>query len=188
MNEKEKMMAGLPYDSRDAELIGRYKLARNYLLTLNNTSNIDDKEQTLKMLLGAVGNGAWIETPFMCDYGNNIKIGANTFINYNCVFIDDNLITIGENCLLGPNVQLYTSEHPIDAKSRIIDFKTHTRYITTTKPITIGDNVWIGGNVVILPGVTIGDNVTIGAGSVVTKSIPSDRLAVGNPAKVVREI
>lgn len=190
MTEKEKMLAGLPYDSRDSELLDRYYQARKILRTFNDSDAAETKAEAMKQLFANVGDDVWVESPFFCDYGNNITIGANTFINYNCIFIDDNLITIGANCLLGPHVQLYTAEHPLSASERIVasGSGTKTRYVTTTKPIVIGDNVWIGGNVVILPGVTIGNNVTIGAGAVVTKSVADNCVVVGNPARVVKSL
>ncbi|TLG72885.1 sugar O-acetyltransferase [Culicoidibacter larvae] len=189
MTEKEKMLAGLAYDSRDPELLGRYYQARAILRTFNGSDIAEEKTKAMDELFADVGADVWIESPFFCDYGDNITIGANTFINYNCIFIDDNLITIGANCLLGPHVQLYTAEHPLHAGERIIgEDGGKTRYITTTKPIVIGDNVWIGGNVVVLPGITIGNNVTIGAGAVVTKSIADNCVAVGNPARVVKSL
>ncbi|KAA3630610.1 MAG: sugar O-acetyltransferase, partial [Bacteroidetes bacterium] len=134
------------------------------------------------------GAGVWIETPFFCDYGENISIGENTFVNANCMFIDNNKISIGKNGLIAPYVQIYTATHPLKATDRIIQTGPTTRYLTSTKPVTIGDNVWIGGNSVIFPGVTIGNNVTIGAGSVVTKDIPDNVLAFGNPCEVRKEL
>ncbi|QBA64014.1 sugar O-acetyltransferase [Muriicola soli] len=127
-------------------------------------------------------------TPFYCDYGENISIGANTFVNTNCIFLDNNKITIGKNGLLAPYVQIYTAIHPLIASERIVGEGDETRYLTSTKPVSIGDNVWIGGNTVIFPGVTIGDNVTIGAGSVVTKNIPDQVLAFGNPCEIKKKL
>ena len=116
-------------------------------------------------------------------------IGANTFINSNCVLLDDNKIQVGENVLIAPFVQIYTASHPIKASDRIkLNGKNEAPYVTFTKPVTIGNNVWIGGGTIIMPGVVIGDNVTIGAGSVVTKNIPSDVLAFGNPCKVIKKL
>nr|BFF40230.1 hypothetical protein BACY1_20350 [Tenacibaculum mesophilum] len=125
---------------------------------------------------------------FFCDYGENISIGENTFINTNCMFLDNNKITIGKNCLIAPYVQIYTATHPIKASDRIINSNNTTHYLTSTKPVTIGDNVWIGGNSIIFPGVSIGNNVTIGAGSTVTKNIPSDVLAFGNPCEIRKKL
>jgi len=139
--------------------------------------------------LGSKGKSVWIEAPFFCDYGEFVSIGENTFVNANCFFLDNNYIQIGKNGLIGSYVQIYTASHPLKASDRIIQTaEGNTRYLTNSKPVSIGNQVWIGGNTVILPGVTIGDNVTIGAGSVVTKDIPSNVLAYGNPCKVVKDL
>jgi maltose O-acetyltransferase len=190
MTEKEKMLAGDWYDSRDQELLGFYHHARKCMKELNSLdSNLQEKKITLfQSLLGSLAEGVWIEAPFYCDYGRFVDIGAGTFINANCMFQDNNLIQIGSNCLIGPSVQLYTAIHPINSHERIVKQGKHTRYLTKSKPIVIGDNCWIGGNTVILPGVTIGNNVTIGAGSVVTQAIPSDVIAFGNPCKVYQNL
>lgn len=188
-SEKQKMLAGEAYNSRDPELLERYHIARKLLLEFNHiaSTELDKKFGILKSLLGEVGEGVWIEAPFYCDYGENIRIGKNSFLNFNCLLLDDNLITIGKNALIGPYVQIYTASHPLSAKERIIA-DPEERYLTHAQAVSIGDNVWIGGNTLIMPGVTIGDNVTIGAGSIVTKSIPDNCLALGNPCRVVREI
>lgn len=190
MTEKEKMLRGDFYNSRDPELIGIYHRARKLLKRYNNLDSelTDERERTLTELLGYKGPGVWIEAPFFCDYGENISIGEDTFINTNCMFLDDNKITIGKNGLIAPYVQIYTALHPLKASERIVHDKAKANYLTSTKPVTIGDNVWIGGNTVILPGVIIGNNVTIGAGSVVTKSLPNDVLALGNPCVVKRSL
>jgi len=140
--------------------------------------------------LGSRGEHTQITAPFFVDYGKFIQLGNNCEINMNCVFLDCNLITIGDNALIAPGVHIYTVFHPISAKER---FNSSVKEgfpfaISKTAPVTIGNNVWIGGGSIILPGVTIGDNVTIGAGSVVTKSIPDNVLAYGNPCKVIKEI
>ncbi|MFD2202284.1 sugar O-acetyltransferase [Shivajiella indica] len=189
LSEKQKMLAGEPYNSRDPELLERYHVARKLLLEFNHmdSRNLERKSAILGSLLGEVGEGVWIEAPFYCDYGENIRIGKNSFLNFNCLLLDDNLISIGKNALIGPNVQIYTAGHPLSAKDRIIA-DPEERYLTLSKPVSIGDNVWIGGNTLIMPGVNIGSNVTIGAGSIVTKDIPDNSLAIGNPCRVVREI
>ncbi|GAA0877377.1 hypothetical protein GCM10009119_03450 [Algoriphagus jejuensis] len=138
-------------------------------------------------LLGKKGEGVWIEAPFFCDFGKNIEIGENTFVNINCMFLDDNLIRIGRDGLIAPYVQIYTAVHPLKASESIYHNETTTRFHTSTKPVIIGDQVWIGGNAVICPGVTIGHNVTISAGSVVTKDIP-DNVLLGNPCRVVKSL
>ncbi|WP_281261104.1 sugar O-acetyltransferase [Cecembia rubra] len=187
--EKEKMLAGELYNSRDPELLERYHFARSLLLEFNQMSsrNLKRKSEILTELLGEVGEGVWIEAPFYCDYGENIRLGNNTFLNFNCLLLDDNIISIGKNGLIGPNVQIYTATHPLAANERIIA-DPEERYLTQTKPVHIGDNVWIGGNTLIMPGVTIGNNVTIGAGSLVTKDIPDNSLALGSPSRVIRKL
>lgn len=186
MTEKQKMLNGYPYDSRDPELLSLYHACRSSLAVFNNLDSklSIQKQEILSSLFESIGENVWIEAPFYCDYGENISIGEGTFINVNCVFIDNNKISIGKNCLLAPQVQIYTASHPVESAKRIID----NRYITTTKPVTIGNHVWIGGNTVIFPGVTIGSHTTIGAGSVVTKDIPDHVLAFGNPCTIIRSI
>ena len=192
MSEKEKMLAGLRYNSRDPELLERYYLVRKLLVKLNNSSPIDPEQRNelFTSLLGKIGDNVWIETPFFCDYGEHIYIDEGTFINVNAIFLDNNIINIGKNGLIGPGVQLLTASHPLSARERLITSNENlkTSYKTFSKPIHIGDNVWIGGNTVVLPGITIGNNVTIGAGSVVTKNIPDNMLAFGNPCKIIRQI
>jgi len=190
MTEKQKMMNGNFYDSRDPELLKMYHDARKLLKSYNNLDSNLQKERNrlLNELFEFKGDGVWIETPFFCDYGMLISIGENTFVNTNCMFLDNNKITIGKNGLIGPFVQIYTAGHPLKASDRIITDKNGSHYLTSSKPVVIGDNVWIGGNTVIMPGITIGDNVTIGAGSVVTKNIPNDVLAFGNPCEVKRTL
>ena len=190
MTEKEKMLKGDYYDSRDSELIKMYHNARKLLKEYNNLNSelIHERERILSDLFEYKASGVWIETPFFCDYGENISIGENTFINTNCMFLDNNKITIGKNGLIAPYVQIYTATHPLKASERIIGNRNETHYLTSAKPVTIGDNVWIGGNSIIFPGVTIGNNVTIGAGSVVTKDIPDNVLAFGNPCEVKKKL
>ncbi|ARS35796.1 sugar O-acetyltransferase [Pontibacter actiniarum] len=190
MTEKYKMLRGDHYDSRDPELLEMYHRARKLMRTYNNFDSelSNEREHILAELLGYKGSGVWIEAPFFCDYGENISIGVNTFVNANCMFLDNNKITVGENGLIAPSVQIYTASHPLKASDRIVQSVSGTRYLTSSKPVAIGNNVCIGGNSVIFPGVTIGDNVTVGAGSVVTKDIPDNTLAFGNPCEVRREL
>lgn len=191
VTEREKMLAGQLYDCGDAELMQQWHKAKNLTREYNGLDSNDNqnKERILNELLGGRGDNLWITAPFFVDYGNNIYFGNNCEINMNCIFLDDNKIVIGDNALIAPNVQIYTAFHPTNAKDRFGE-QTGDGFAfckTITAPVTIGDNVWIGGGSIILSGVTIGDNVTIGAGSVVTKSIPSNTVAYGNPCRVVRE-
>ncbi|MEN8788720.1 MAG: sugar O-acetyltransferase [Flavobacteriaceae bacterium] len=190
MTEKEKMLNGESYLSRDPELIRMYHRARKLLKEYNQLDSVllKERDQILSDLFRFKGAGVWIEPPFYCDYGENIAIGENTFINTTCIFLDNNTIEIGKNGLIAPNVQIYTATHPLKASERIVEAGNKSHYITSSKPVTIGDNVWIGGNSVVFPGVTIGNNVTIGAGSVVTKNIPDNVLAYGNPCKIIRQL
>jgi len=190
MTEKEKMLNSDFYNPRDPELLDVYHRARKLLNSYNtlDSKQMEQRAQILTELLAYKGTDVWIEAPFFCDYGVNISIGANTFVNTNCMFLDDNKIIIGENGLVAPYVQIYTANHPLKASDRIVRSGDKIHYQTSSKPVIIGDNVWIGGNAIILPGVTIGDNVTIGAGSVVTRDLPDNVLAFGNPSKVVREL
>ena len=184
------MLNGDFYDSRDPELLIIYHNSRKLIQKYNSLDSqlIHERERILTDLFDFKGSGVWIEAPFFCDYGENISIGKNTFVNTNCMFLDNNKITIGKNGLIAPYVQIYTASHPIKASERIIENGNSSYYLTSSKPVTIGDNVWIGGNSVIFPGVTIGNNVTIGAGSIVTKDIPDDVLAFGNPCEIKRKL
>lgn len=193
MTEKEKMLAGLPYDCGDPELLQIWHRAKALVMEYNSTPSTEREklDLILNQLLGKKGKNIWIASPFFCDYGENIYIGENTEINYNCVLLDCNRITIGKNVLIGPSVQIYTALHPIKASERIQESNDKNKMIfciTQSKEIHIGDNVWIGGGSIVLPGVTIGENVTIGAGSVVVKSIPANTLAYGNPCIPIRSI
>lgn len=192
MTEREKMLAGMLYDCGDEELLTQWHKAKNLMRDYNNTDSEDmeTKNRILRQLLGGRGENLWITAPFYVDYGNNIYFGNNCEINMNCVFLDDNKITIGDNALVAPNVQIYTAFHPTNAADRFGTLSSDGSFEfckTQTAPVTIGNNVWLGGGAIILPGVTIGDNVVIGAGSVVTQDIPSNTIAVGNPCRVVRE-
>ena len=192
MTEKEKMLAGELYDCSDKELIDQWHKAKNLIRDYNQTDseNMEEKNRILTELLGKRGSNLWITAPFYVDYGNNIFFGNNCEVNMNCTFLDDNRIVIGDNALIAPNVQIYTAFHPKNAKERFGEPKEDGSFEfckTQTAPVIIGDNVWIGGGSVILPGVIIGDNVVIGAGSVVTKNIPANTIAYGNPCRVIRE-
>nr|UWI50410.1 sugar O-acetyltransferase [Clostridioides difficile] len=191
MTEREKMLAGELYDCGDKELLCQWHKAKDLTKEYNNLKSDDNinKERILTELLGGKGKNIWITAPFYADYGNNIYFGNNCEVNMNCTFLDDNEIIIGDNALIAPNVQIYTAFHPTNAKDRFEE-KTDDGFSfckTITSPVKIGNDVWIGGGSIILPGVTIGDNVTIGAGSVVTKSILSNTIAYGNPCRVIKE-
>lgn len=192
MTEREKMLAGQLYDCGDPELLTQWHRAKDLMRDYNRTNSADlvEKERILGELLGGRGKNLWITAPFYVDYGNNIYFGDNCEINMNCTFLDDNRIVIGDHALIAPNVQIYTAFHPTNPYDRFGEPKEDGSFAfcrTQTAPVIIGDRVWIGGGVIIMPGVTIGDNVVIGAGSVVTKDIPSDVIAYGNPCRVVRE-
>jgi maltose O-acetyltransferase len=189
--EKERMLAGEAYNSRDPELLARYHKARVLLRAFAETPSTETakKQEVLGALLGGLGRAVWIEAPFFCDYGENIFIGNNVFVNYNCVFLDGSRIFIGNNVLIGPAVQIYTATHPLAARERLQhDRNQEAGYLTRALPVRIGNNVWIGGGAILMPGVEIGENTTIGAGSVVTKSVPADCFAAGNPCRVIREL
>lgn len=192
MTEREKMLAGLLYDCGDPELLARWHRAKDLVRDYNRADSADaeTKERILTELLGGKGENLWITPPFFVDYGNNIYFGNHCEVNMNCIFLDDNVIRIGDRALIAPNVQIYTAFHPANAEERFGEAKEDGSFEfcrTQTAPVIIGDNVWIGGGVIIMPGVTIGDNVVVGAGSVVTKDIPSNVIAYGNPCRVVRE-
>lgn len=188
-SEKQKMLAGEVYNPGDEELLEVWHRAKKLMLEYNNTLvyEKDKVDKLLNELLGARGSNVMIAAPFYCDYGENIYIGQNTEINMNCVFLDCNKITIGNNVLIGPSVQIYAVTHPAKAGDRLFSGDANGEFPfckCMTAPVVIEDNVWIGGGSIILPGVTIGAGTTIGAGSVVTKSIPANCLAVGNPCRV----
>lgn len=192
MTEKEKMLAGLPYDGGDPELMDIWHTGKNLARAYNNCDYADKAEQKrlLGELLGSMGRNIQITAPFYVDFGKFIHIGENTEINMNCVFLDCNTIRIGANVLIAPGVHIYTVFHPVRAADRFPG-RSAAEFnfaVGLTKPVTIGDNVWIGGSSVILPGVEIGDNTTVGAGSVVTRSLPPNVLAHGNPCRVIRSL
>ncbi len=186
--EREKMLAGELYDCGDAQLLERWHLAKRLQQRYNATDSRDSAalDAILDELLGSRGEEVWIAAPFFVDYGENIHIGNRVEINMNCVFLDCNRITIGEHSGIGPGVHIYTVFHPVDPTERLPENGRFWR--SRTAPVTLGRNVWIGGGSIILPGVTIGDGTTIGAGSVVTRSIPENCVAVGNPCRVLRKI
>lgn len=192
MTEREKMLAGQLYDCGDAELLTQWHKAKNLAREYNQLDSTDAaaKDRILTELLGGRGANLWITAPFYVDYGNNIYFGNNCEVNMNCTFLDDNRIVIGDNALIAPNVQIYTAFHPTNAADRFGPQKEDGSFAfckTQTAPVIIGNNAWIGGGAILLPGVHIGNNVVIGAGSVVTRDIPDNTVACGNPCRVVRE-
>ena len=194
MSELSKCLQGKQFNCIDDELVSIITKARRLTKQYNQTKFEDtiQKDSILSELFAKIGNNVKIDVPFFCDYGQHIYIGNNVIININCTFVDCNKITIGNNVLIASNVQIYTATHPVNISDRLLDNwsynNPHAFFNTYALPVTIEDNVWIGGGVIILPGVTIGKNSVIGAGSVVNKSIPPNSLAVGNPCKVIRKI
>jgi maltose O-acetyltransferase len=182
-SEREKMLAGELYRSADPELQAALAQAQQHLRRLNAIPNEDAAQRfaALQLILGEIGSGTQIKSPFCCDYGLHIRIGTNGFVNYGCVFLDCNLISIGDDAQVGPSVHIYTAFHPVDAETR-------RSGLEAAKPVNIGRNVWLGGHCVICPGVTIGDNSVIGAGSVVVRDIPPNRVAVGNPCRIIKQV
>ncbi len=181
--EKENMLAGALYCAADVALVAERRRAQHMLARYNAMPD-DSRELRillLRELMGAIGDGSMIQPIFMCDYGYNIRLGRNVFINYHCVFLDCARIEIGDDVQIGPAVQLYTAQHPIDPASR-------RKGLESASPIHIGNNVWIGGGAIILPGVTIGDDSVIGAGSVVVRDVPPAKVVVGNPARIIRTL
>lgn len=184
MTEKEKMLSYILYDANnDKQLIHERALCQElcYEYNLTRPSNMLDKESIMRKLLGKIKGKFTIMSPFWCDYGYNIEIGDNFFSNYNCVILDAGKVTFGDNVFIAPDCSFYTSGHPIDSERR----NTGLEY---AYPITIGNDVWIGGGVRVLPGVKIGNNVVIGSGSVVSKDIPDNVVAYGNPCRAARKI
>ncbi|WP_249310542.1 sugar O-acetyltransferase [Bacillus sp. FJAT-49736] len=183
MTEKEKMLQGEMYIAADPELINERENARRLTRMYNQTleSDIAGREKLLKKLFGTVGKNIVIEPAFKCDYGYNIHVGENFYANFDCVILDVCEVRIGDNCMMAPGVHIYTATHPVNPFER----NSGNEYGI---PVTIGNNVWIGGRAVINPGVKIGDNVVIASGAVVTKDVPDNVVVGGNPAKVIKEI
>ena len=184
MTEKEKMLAGELYDANyNKDLIKEREKVKDLCYEYNQLkpSKHDDQRKIMKKILGKTKEKFWIEPPFMCDYGYNIEIGENFYSNHNLIILDANKVKFGDNVFIAPNCGFYTAGHPLDYEQR-------NQGLEYAKPIEIGNNVWIGGNVVVLPGVTIGDNCVIGAGSILTKDIPENSVAVGNPCKVIKKL
>lgn len=183
MTEKEKMLAGELYSPEDEELRAAHLRVQKLFERYNKipASKPKKRYKLIKKILGKTGNNVRVETPFYCDYGVNIEVGENFFANYGAIILDVNKVKIGKNCMLAPNVGIYSATHPIRAEERY-------NGVELGLPITIGDNCWIGGGAIICPGVTLGNNVVVGAGSVVTKSFKDNVVIAGNPAKIIREL
>lgn len=178
------MLCGLPYNANyDPSLFEERQQAKVLCHNFNHLSplEVEEREAILRQLLGAVGERIFIEQPFVCDYGYNIRVGDNFFANYNCVILDAAPVTFGDNVFIAPGCCFTTAEHPLDIARR-------NKGIETARPIIVGNNVWIGANVTVLPGVVIGDGAVIGAGSVVTRDIPAGYVAYGNPCRPHRKI
>lgn len=178
--EKEKMLAGELYIASDEELVKDIIHCEKVLMEFNNSPDIN-RSEILKGLFGSTGDNFCVKPTFRCDYGYNIHVGENFFANYDCIILDVCKVTIGDNCMIAPRVCIYTATHPLDVETRISGLEYG-------KPVTIGDNVWIGGSSTILPGVNIGDNAVIAAGSVVTKDVPANVVVGGNPAKILKHL
>lgn len=184
MSEKEKMLNGeLYFAGLKDELFEERQKCKKLCFEFNNISpeNEEKRKDILAKIIGKTNGDFWIEQPFMCDYGYNIELGKNFYANHNLIILDPAKVTFGDNVFIGPNGAFYTAEHPID-------YETRNKGLEYAKTITVGNNVWFGGNVTVIAGVRIGNNVVIGAGSVVTKDIPDNSIAVGNPCKVIRKI
>ncbi|MGM0421076.1 MAG: maltose acetyltransferase domain-containing protein [Bacillota bacterium] len=181
--EKEKMLAGQLYHADDPELVQDRLQARRLTRLYNQTreDELEKRKEIIQELLGKAGKNYFIEPTFRCDYGYNIQIGDNFYMNFDCIMLDVCEIKIGANCQIGPGVHIYTATHPLDAKER-------NSGAELGKPVTIGDNVWIGGGSIINPGVKIGDNVVIASGSIITKNIKTNLVVGGNPAQTIKKL
>jgi maltose O-acetyltransferase len=180
MSEREKMLAGQPYHPLDRELLAARSRAHDLCSDLNATREAQHAHRAaiLQELLGSIGKNTWIQPPFFCDYGAHIHLGKRVFFNVNCVILDSCEVRIGDYCFFGPNVQIYTATHPMDARER--------RKFELAKPIVVEDDVWVGGGAILCPGIRIGKGSVIGAGSVVTRDIPPGVFAAGNPCRTIR--
>jgi maltose O-acetyltransferase len=183
LTQRQKMLSGQPYEAWDPELMEARRQARQLLREINAGFGGDagTLEGLFLKLFGSMGGNTAIEPPFYCDYGKNIHLGSDVFFNFNCTILDPAKVTIGDRCLFGPGVQIYTATHPLDSVVRAAGLEG-------AREIAIGSDVWVGGGTIILPGVRIGSRSVIGAGSVVTKDVPEGVLAAGNPCKVLRPI
>jgi len=181
MTEREKMLSGELYCADDEELKTAHARAVSLCLKLSQDLSDEERIATAKQLLGRCGEKVWLNAGFCCDYGENIEVGENFYCNYGVCILDVCKVKIGKNCLIAPQAGIYTACHPIDRNTRVSG-------VELGKPITIGDDCWIGGQAVINPGVTLGDNVVVGSGAVVTKSFPSNVVIAGNPARIIKKL
>jgi len=181
--QRQRMLRGDLYDASDPELVAARERCADLLHRLNGLSNADRRTRVavLSELLGAIGAGSTIVSPFFCDYGAQITVGERCFVNAGAVMLDGAAVTIGDDVQLGPNVQLLTATHPLDAAERASGWEL-------AHPITIGSGAWLGGGVIVAPGVTVGERTVVGAGAVVVRDLPADVVAVGNPARVIRRL
>jgi len=183
MTQHERMLAGLPYDASDADLVLRRSRSRD-LASRYNATRMDEaalRQSLLAQWLGRCGSGVAIEPPFYCDYGVNVELADQVFLNFGCILLDCARISLGRNVLVGPGVQFLAATHPIDPAQR-------QQGLESAAPITVEENVWIGGGAILCPGVVIGQDSTIGAGSVVTRNVPRGVVAAGNPCRVLRSL
>jgi maltose O-acetyltransferase len=190
---KEQMLAGEPFLAGDPDLIAHAMRTRKAVKQFNDAEYDDpNRMQILRDILGKAPEEFWVESPFYVEYGEMLEIGERTFINRNCTIMDNHYVRIGAQTLIAPNVQILTAGHPVQVNERCVypypDEPDRMNFVNQAAPVTIGDNCWIGAGAIIVPGVTIGDRTTIGAGAVVTKDIPSDCVAVGSPARVVKQL
>ncbi len=181
-SHRERMLAGEPYLASDPDLVASRQACQRLLSRFNSVDDIEGRQQLLRDLLASLGDGTEILPRFLCDYGTQISIGANTFVNYDAILLDCAPIVIGDHVSIGPRAQFLTALHPID------DHDARRNGWESASPITVGDNVWLGGGVIVCAGVTVGDNTVIGAGSIVTRDVPDHVLAFGSPCRVVRDI
>ncbi|MDJ0497734.1 MAG: sugar O-acetyltransferase [Acidimicrobiia bacterium] len=177
----QKMLAGELYNFFDPELDAQRQRVKELLRLFNDAPDVGDRRGILERLLGQIGSNSLIEPPFHCTYGRNTSIGDHSYLNFSCIVLDNNRVDIGDHVMIGPMVQLYTAAHPLEAATRNDGWEV-------AKPITIEDNVWIGGGAIVLPGVRIGRNAVVGAGAVVCHNVPPDTVVAGNPARTIREI
>lgn len=182
-SEKEKMLAGDLYDPTDPELAAENRAARRQARAYNRTTpdESERRDELIADLFGSTGENTVVRAPVRCDYGYNVHVGDDFFANYDCTFLDVCRIEFGDDCMLGPGVDVYTATHPLDAERR-------NSGLEYGKPVTVGDSVWIGGRAVLNPGVTVGDRAVVAAGAVVTEDVPADVVVQGNPATVVKEL